>query len=462
MTRASDLTASYENDIFLSASQIGTWNQCQRKWGFSYLDRIKTPSHPSAELGQRVHAVLEAWLKDGVPFDLSTEEGQIASSGLQYLPLPGSAEVEAGFVVQTETAKYRGFIDARFQETLPVILDHKTTSDLRWAKTEETLRKDVQATLYAAEAMLRTGSEAVELRWIYYTTRKPYKSRKVSLVVVKDEIEKNFDEIDAVAAQMLAAYRNHKSGAELPPSPMACGAYGGCPYLALKVCDLAPKDMLRAHLESDSQGRHSTMSMSLADKLKERKTWKPHPDYPGYEYNAATNETRPITTQNHAAPPAPPAPPAPAMAAPPAPPAPPAPAMAAPPAPPAPPAAAAPPPPAPPAPSAPPAPAMATPPAPPAPHGTLDWGSPSILPPETPSNPMAAPAPIPAPVAAAPVDPPAPVPAPETKKRASKKSDDHPPADPFADSHKAASRAKVISSLADTLEALAAAIRELR
>jgi RecB family exonuclease len=343
MTRASNFTASYDTDIFLSASQIGTWNQCKRKWGYSYLDRIKTPSHPSAELGQRVHAVLEAWLKDGVPFNLSTEEGQIASSGLQYLPLPGSAEVEAGFVVQTETAKYRGFIDARFREELPVILDHKTTSDLRWAKTEEDLRKDVQATLYAAEAMLRTGSDAVELRWIYYTTRKPYKSRKVSLVVVKDEIEANFDAIDRTAAEMLTAYRDNRSGSELPASPTACGAYGGCPYLALKVCTLSPKDMLRAHLESDSQGRNSTMSMSLAEKLKERKQWRPHPDHPGFEYNPATNETRPITTQHHAAPPAPPGPmfaatpPAPPASPPAAPPSPPL-AAAAPPPPPAPPA----------------------------------------------------------------------------------------------------------------------------
>ena len=454
MTRASNFTASYDTDIFLSASQIGTWNQCKRKWGYSYLDRIKTPSHPSAELGQRVHAVLEAWLKDGVPFNLSTEEGQIASSGLQYLPLPGSAEVEAGFVVQTETAKYRGFIDARFREELPVILDHKTTSDLRWAKTEEDLRKDVQATLYAAEAMLRTGSDAVELRWIYYTTRKPYKSRNVSLVVVKDEIEANFDAIDRTAAEMLTAYRDNRSGSELPASPTACGAYGGCPYLALKVCTLSPKDMLRAHLESDSQGRNSTMSMSLAEKLKERKQWRPHPDHPGFEYNPATNETRPITTQHHAAPPAPPGP---MFAA--TPPAPPASPPAAPPSPPLA-AAAPPPPPAPPAPAtAPPAPATdalfgwTAPPTsaafvPTATNATLATAEPSILPPETPANPHAVPAPAPAP-APSPVEAAATAAAPETKKRG-KKSDTLP------DDNRAA-----LSAIADALESVAAALRRL-
>ena len=463
MTRASNITASYDTDIFLSASQIGTWNQCKRKWGYSYLDRIKTPSHPSAELGQRVHAILEAWLRDGTAFDLSTQEGQIAAAGLQHLPLPGTAEVEQGFVVQTEAAKYRGFIDARFRDELPVILDHKTTSDLRWAKTEEDLRKDVQATLYAAEAMLRTGSDAVELRWIYYTTRKPYKSRKVSLIVVKDEIEANFDAIDRTAAEMLTAYRDNRSGSELPASPTACGAFGGCPYLALKVCTLSPKDMLRAHLESDSQGRNSTMSMSLAEKLKERKQWRPHPDHPGFEFNPATNETRPITTQHHAAPPAPPAvappaPPGPMFAATPPPP----PTPSAPPAaPPSPPLAAASPPP-PPAPPAPPAPVV-TPPAPPqdalfgwtAPsnpaafvplstNATLATAEPSILPPETPANPHAVPAPAPSPVEAA-----ATAAAPETKKRG-KKSDTLP------DDNRAA-----LSAIADALESVAAALRRL-
>ena len=303
--------------IHLSASQIGTWDDCKRKWGFQYLDKIRSPPHPSAELGTRVHTVLEAWLKNGTPFDLSTVEGQIAASGIHHLPLPGEAEVEQGFTFQTPVAHYRGYIDARFGSDPPTVLDHKTTSDLRWAKSEDDLRKDTQATLYAAEAMIRTGKDAVELRWVYYTTKKPYTSRKVSLLVLKEDIQKNFDDIDATAAQIIDAYKNFTTGKDLPPTPTSCGAYGGCYFL--KTCNLTPRDMLRAHLENDNTGRNPTMAQSLAEKLKARKEWQPHPDAPGYEWNAATGEIRAMTTQHHAAPPPPPA----AAAPPPPPPAPP-------------------------------------------------------------------------------------------------------------------------------------------
>lgn len=377
--------------IYLSASQINTWEDCQRKWGYQYIDGVRSPPGAGAELGTRVHAILEAWLKDGKAFDLSTMEGQIASSGIQHLPNPKECEVEKGFVIKTDVANYRGYIDVRFGDELPVILDHKTTSDLRWAKTEDDLRKDTQATLYAAEAMSRTGQDAVELRWVYYKTKKPYQSHKVSLVVLKEDIEKNFDAIDATAALILDAYAKIKSGKELPPNPSHCGAYGGCYFI--KTCNLQPREMLQAHLANDAKGVRPTMTqgqqeqgLSLAEKLKARKAWQPHPDVAGFEWCPATGETRPMTTQNHPAPPvaaAPPPPPPAPMAPPPPPPA----AMA---------------PPPPPAPPRPPAPPAAP---PPPPNG--------ILPPE-PYKPGAAAAP-PAPpaqgLAAQLATPPAPPPA---------------------------------------------------
>ena len=304
---ASTASDGYGDEIFLSASQIGTWTDCKRKWGFQYLDGIRSPPNPSAALGVRVHAVLEAWLRDGTAFDLSTLEGQIASSGLAHLPMPGEAEVEKGFVVKTDAASYRGYIDASFGGDPPTVLDHKTTGNLQWAKTEDDLRKDIQATIYAAEAMSRTGKDAVELRWVYYTTKKPYQSHKVSLVVLREDIEKNFDEIDLIAIDILGAYKNFRTGKELPPSPQACGAYGGCFFVP--TCGLTAQDMLKAHLRSDSQGRHSTMTqqVTLADKLKNRKEWQPHPDAAGFEWNPSTGEVRAATTQ-HVPPPPPPPP----------------------------------------------------------------------------------------------------------------------------------------------------------
>lgn len=237
----------------LSASQVGKYLECNRRWGWEYLERIRPPAHPSAALGTRVHSLLEAWLKDGVLPPEDTHEGKIAREGIPHLPPPHVAKVEGSFQVETPGGfRWKGFIDASHFMTpdgewsppgwhvpgaIPVIVDHKTTSNIKqWAKTEDMLRTDVQSQLYAyrgfelaAEAGCTT--DLVALRWVYYqTARDKYKSHKVHLVVHRDHVAEQIEGLDKVASEIRAIESENPRALDLTPNPRACNDYGGCPH----------------------------------------------------------------------------------------------------------------------------------------------------------------------------------------------------------------------------------------
>jgi len=235
-------------DIALSATQISDYRLCKRRWGWAKLDGIKGPPNKFAERGTRIHSILEEWLGQGKPIDVTTEEGMIAAAGVQHLPPPSKdLLLEEWIVLHTDVAKYQGKVDLGYVNPKTgrwVVHDHKTTTDLGWAKTEEDLRKDPQALIYAAERMARNGVDEVELSWLYMRTKGKPKSHLVRLTVVRDEVEAGLEEIDATAKEMVAAHQAGLKALDLPPDPRACMAYGGCPYVG--NCNLTTIEKMKA------------------------------------------------------------------------------------------------------------------------------------------------------------------------------------------------------------------------
>lgn len=250
----------------LSASQIQTFVDCQRKWAWRVLDGIEEPPNASAELGGKVHAELEKYLRGG-EIDFTTETGYIAASGLEHLPKPGEwiGEGEERCWIATPNLlveqefhffgpsghSYLGYKDL---ETLGVVYDHKTTSDLRWQKTEDDLRKDIQATLYAVDYFRKHPEEpSVELRWVYYQTKNTRKSAVTRLRVEQDEVWQRFLDIEKIANRMNEAAQPLDGRAaralDLPPNVNHCSAYGGCPHQGR--CNLSPFDKMRSHVEQN-------------------------------------------------------------------------------------------------------------------------------------------------------------------------------------------------------------------
>ncbi len=241
----------------VSASQITLFRECARKWGWRYIAGIKTPTHPAAALGTEVDDTqLQPYLRDDRALDFARESGYIAAAGLAYLPKPKTfgLEVQKHFVMPSPTSAefgFQGYIDLWMPsggmpeiEGYPVVGDFKTTGNFRWAKTPETLAKDVQAQLYATWAMWSTGARVVDLVWIYFATKGPRKAKRVHLRAYSDDVADQFSAINATAEEMYALRQSCTDPLELRPSVEMCEAYGGCPYR--DKCNLSPSEILES------------------------------------------------------------------------------------------------------------------------------------------------------------------------------------------------------------------------
>lgn len=238
----------------LSASQIQTFTECQRKWAWRVLDGVEGPPNKAAELGGLVHAELEKYLSGG-DVDFTTEVGYIAASGLEHLPKPGTPGllIEQEFHFEGPSGHtYLGYKDLEEPGT---VTDHKTTGDLKWQKTADELRKDIQATLYAVDYFRKHPEEPhVGLKWVYYQTKNTRKSAVTHIRVNQPETWQRFLEIEQIAEQMHAVSQDKPDGTpvralDLPPNVNHCSAYGGCPHQGR--CNLSPFDKMRSYVEQN-------------------------------------------------------------------------------------------------------------------------------------------------------------------------------------------------------------------
>jgi len=252
------LDAAQSALLNVSASQIDTFRDCQRKWAWDKIEKVPRLPNAAAQRGTYVHAVLEKYLKTGV---LTTDDcfGEIAAAGIQHLPPPGTVTVERYFELESRVGRYRGYMDAHWESNgESYVLDHKTTSDFKWMKTEDILRTDVQANIYAAAAMILDKTEVVHQRWVYYLTSGKPRSKKVDITLTLKEAEHRFELLEGTVEEMAKVVRSKKRALDLVPTASACMKYGGCPYIS--NCNLTTEELSRSIF----------MQMSLAEKLKNK------------------------------------------------------------------------------------------------------------------------------------------------------------------------------------------------
>lgn len=280
----------------VSPSQVSIFADCQRKWGWQYLEGIRPPQAASAALGERVHAILEEYLKAGVVPD--TEEtlilgdkvyhpGKIAEQGLHLLPSPGPhLTIEHAF----SHKGWNGRIDLAYMGEVPVISDHKTSTDPKlWGKSEEDLREDVQALVYAKFALDASGYQEVDLIWNYFQTRPPFKPRQSKVRLNVLEVDAALAPWNELAAEVegLKKRKGQIGALDLTPNVHACQKFGGCAFK--NNCNLQPEEQLRGFM---------SQNQTMAEKMAAMKAAKAA----GQTLNAAT-----MNAQTNAAAPSPPA-----------------------------------------------------------------------------------------------------------------------------------------------------------
>lgn len=229
----------------VSPSQINSYNDCPRLWWYQSVLGLETPQRDSAALGEAVHAQLEAYMDKGTLPDESTEAGSIAASGISLLPEPETCWTE--LKMHDDDIHFRwppvvlsgipvsGYIDlCDITVTPPLVLDHKTTSDLKWAKTEEELLCDPQMILYGSFVLGACDkqdipTEEVETGHVVYLTRGARRARKTTVVLTREHLAREREKLEVTVDKMkvLALVR---SPDEVPGEPNSCNNYGGCHF----------------------------------------------------------------------------------------------------------------------------------------------------------------------------------------------------------------------------------------
>lgn len=295
MTARRDDLATWVGYWF-SASQVSTYQLCARKWFLQKVEGLRSPPGPSAALGLDVHSQIERWLKDGIPLDMTVPSGPIAMAGLHLLPMPKTPglRIEEEFTIEIYGHKFRGYKDYAIHEPRPIPLvgDHKSTKDFRWAKTDalhppddgedNRLRIDIQANLYAAEAMWRTGSEWCDLEWMYYRTTGAPAVHPVRLRLHRNEVapvlERVVKSCNTMTALLDMAATQGLRAMDIPPEASACDAFGGCEFQGL--CNLSPAQRMTSIM---TQQAHSLDLLSQLQSMKNGAAINPPPNAPqGY------------------------------------------------------------------------------------------------------------------------------------------------------------------------------------
>jgi hypothetical protein len=261
---------------FFSASQIDTFLGCRRKWAWDKVARVPRPQNDSAKLGDCTHKQLETYLAGG-PLDFTEyvngiNVGNVAASGVHLLPAPNApgVQIETSFRFTSPDTGFtyvgRKDVEGDCGSVIPVVegepdvppgpfvLDHKTTGNLRWAKTPDDLSWDPQAQLYARALLEERGVGAVNLVWTYYQTKGGKASKRVHLRVTSSHANRTWRAIEDVARDMASTSEGLDGGDAhayvntLSANPKACSAYGGCPYQ--HVCRLSPAERMKAIMSS--------------------------------------------------------------------------------------------------------------------------------------------------------------------------------------------------------------------
>jgi hypothetical protein len=191
------------------------------------------------ELGSAVHTVLESYLKTG-QFEGEGIPLVIAQSGEHLLPAIadcGDLRIEMSLdemPLEGLPIPFKGFIDCLIvpaDGSMPEVLDHKTTSSFRYAKSPAELAQDTQMIIYAKHVLSHMPAhDEIRLTHIAYLTKEPYgDARKATVIVSRQHVDRAFDKIMETVYEMLKAAE--VAGNQQQKNNEYCYSYGKrCPF----------------------------------------------------------------------------------------------------------------------------------------------------------------------------------------------------------------------------------------
>lgn len=251
---------------------------CPRRWWYERVDGRKPPQTKAQAIGTELHTQIEDFVITG-----RNALGSLALRGLQYIPTPGSdVLVEQDIVLSVDTEirardaelagdkdgadKIRataslanaplraagvpvtGYIDlvhargvnygvsdgerenARDPEGTVEVVDWKSTSNVDYIKSPEVMAKTIQMTIYGAWVLAcMPEAAAVRLSHVYFVTKGRHAPRKVSLRVLPEQIDHQWQRVERVG-RLVNDVARETDPEKVDANTKACGAFGGCPH----------------------------------------------------------------------------------------------------------------------------------------------------------------------------------------------------------------------------------------
>lgn len=234
-----------------SASQLKTFDLCERKWVLENLYKLRPPETLALKLGTALHKQIEDWYLLGI-----VPPSLLAQAGLKNCPPKGSGLIAIEKSLTDPSLKinetpFFGFIDLIFQ---PVgvtdwvrIIDHKSTKGLGWAKSEKDLETDIQMGSYAHWAFEASPElERVEAWHNYLDTTSTATTLPVPSQFTRPQARDLWETKIVPAAQAMQGISVQAVESKdidfferATPNEDSCNAFGGCKFKPL--CDSRKK-----------------------------------------------------------------------------------------------------------------------------------------------------------------------------------------------------------------------------
>lgn len=307
-----------------SASQVDAFRRCQRYWFYGWVLKLKAPTTAAMQRGTDIHALIEHWLKTGKikvptgklparvvaglkkidadvvhvddPLVTKYHEHAIATAIMLTEKLsiePSHADLIIEQEIRIPTGKglpfWLGYIDIGWSGRIAMplgIFDTKSTSDFRYAKTKEELRKNPQVNSYCRWAFETMGYPEPEIETGHgYIHTKVHKTKLpntkfVTTKVNRESVANVWNEcIDDVRSmvELAAPVEGLKDGLkiaqEVAPTTTACSMYGGCPHL--ERCGIAKESITNYFTNNQKSTTKEIPMSSLLNKLRAQKGDEP-------------------------------------------------------------------------------------------------------------------------------------------------------------------------------------------
>lgn len=249
---------------------------CPRKWYYEKILGKKPPETRQQSEGKELHAQNELYERTGVNAlgslamrgkhmllppgdDLLVEQDMLVTPELEYRAraVEHAEGSEAGEAIRLSATladaplrlvgrPYVGYIDLAHRRGVNQgaqdvedafdppntgeVLDWKSTSSLDWVKNPQQVSRTIQMTSYGKWMLtVFPDLEHIRLSHGYYITRGSVSPRKVSLRVLPEVIERQWEHVEGVA-RLLDDVAREREVDQVPANNRACGAFRGCPH----------------------------------------------------------------------------------------------------------------------------------------------------------------------------------------------------------------------------------------